>query len=200
MLDLDISDLRIRDIGTALSPDNFPNLTDLRISQNSLTSVHGLTALPRLTALNVDGNRLGCGDPPILGPKSAITAAAFESDVCMDGVWSEPNVDVRASMDAVDNRSPTRSPDPACNVAVAEDVVLPALRVLQLGDNRLLSIDMLGVSRLTGLRSLFLQNNQIVKVDGLSALSNLVELVRCLCRKPRTGNGSMALVLPGLLQ
>lgn len=183
MLDLEISDLRIRDIGTALSPDNFPSLTDLRIAQNLLTSLHGLIALPRLTALNADGNRLGSGNAPLFSPHPALhgtmIAAAGDNLAALSN--SDPATDGRASTSALDSGNTAAIPNTAATREAAdgvmEDVVLPALQVLQLGDNRLLSIDMLGVSRLTALRSLFLQNNLIVKVEGLAALSFLEELV-----------------------
>lgn len=183
MLDLEISDLRIRDIGTALSPDNFPSLTDLRIAQNLLTSLHGLIALPRLTALNADGNRLGSGNAPLFSPHPALhgtmIAAAGDNLAALSN--GDPATDGRASTSALDSGNTAAIPNTAATREAAdgvmEDVVLPALQVLQLGDNRLLSIDMLGVSRLTALRSLFLQNNLIVKVEGLAALSFLEELV-----------------------
>lgn len=180
-MDLDISDLRIRDIGTALSPENFPSLTDLRIAHNSLTSVHGLISLPQLTALNADGNRLGSGNPPLFGPQSAASASmmVLEGETDGDVAGADSVADVTACIDALGTKTLTRTPEPATPSGdTMEDVVLPRLQVLQLGDNRLLSIDMTGVSRLTSLRSLFLQNNQIVKVGGLSALSHLEELVR----------------------
>lgn len=60
------------------------------------------------------------------------------------------------------------------------DVSLPNLQVLLLGENKLASIDSLGLSKLTNLRSLFLQNNMITCVDGLSCLAALEELVRML--------------------
>lgn len=183
VLDLDISDLRIRDIGMAISPVNFPSLTDLRIAQNSLTSIHGLIGLPRLTALNADGNRLGSGNAPLFSPQPAIhaTAMAGVGDSVGEVGCGDPSMDARPDVDAVEAAGADKEPVSAAGKdvedGVVEDVVLPALQVLQLGDNRLMSIDMLGVSRLTGLRSLFLQNNQIARVDGLAALSFLEELV-----------------------
>lgn len=182
VLDLDISDLRIRDIGTAISPVNFPSLTDLRIAQNSLTSIHGLIGLPRLTALNADGNRLGSGNPPLFSPQHATYAGAMATvgDAVGEVACGDPNMEAQPDMDAFDTVGADKEPVPAAGRdadSVVEDVVLPALQVLQLGDNRLMSLDMLGLSRLTGLRTLFLQNNQIVRVDGLSALSFLEELV-----------------------
>lgn len=65
MVDLDIGDLRIRDIGDTLTPSIFGALTELSLSWNTLTSVRGLLCLPRLKILNLEGNRLGCGTPPI---------------------------------------------------------------------------------------------------------------------------------------
>lgn len=60
------------------------------------------------------------------------------------------------------------------------DVSLPNLQVLLLGDNKLTSIEALGLSKLTNLRSLFLQNNMITCVEGLSCLTALEELVSLL--------------------
>lgn len=185
VLDLDISDLRIREIGTAISPDHFPSLTDLKIAQNSLTSLHGLLALPRLTALNADGNRLGSCNPPLFSKDPANQTAANLpglGDVSPFPAAANSNGEQGTSADAVDKgnavvqQEQVKAGDAAEDAM--EDVVLPALQVLQLGDNRLTSIEMLGVARLTNLRSLFLQNNQITKVDGLSALGFLEELVR----------------------
>ena len=65
MVDLDIGDLRIRDIGDTLSPGTFSSLTELSLSWNTVTSVRGLLALPRLKTLNLEGNRLGSGTPPL---------------------------------------------------------------------------------------------------------------------------------------
>ena len=65
VVDLDIGDLRIRDIGDTLTPSVFGALTELSLSWNTLTSVRGLLCLPRLKILNLEGNRLGCGTPPI---------------------------------------------------------------------------------------------------------------------------------------
>ena len=60
------------------------------------------------------------------------------------------------------------------------DVSLPNLQVLLLGENKLTSFDALGLSKLTNLRSLFLQNNMITCVEGLSCLIALEELVSLL--------------------
>mmetsp|Transcript_34109 Transcript_34109/g.96662 ORF Transcript_34109/g.96662 Transcript_34109/m.96662 type:complete len:1474 (-) Transcript_34109:585-5006(-) len=53
----------------------------------------------------------------------------------------------------------------------------PALQVLQLGQNAIASIERLGLGKLSTLRSLFLQGNDITKVDGLEGLLSLQELV-----------------------
>ena len=65
VVDLDIGDLRIRDIGDTLTPSIFSSLTELSLSWNTLTSVRGLLSLPRLRTLNPEGNRLGSGTPPL---------------------------------------------------------------------------------------------------------------------------------------
>ncbi|KAG1679410.1 hypothetical protein FOA52_007701 [Chlamydomonas sp. UWO 241] len=55
--------------------------------------------------------------------------------------------------------------------------LFPVLAVLQLGGNQIASIGSLCLGGLSSLRSLFLQNNDIARIDGLSGLSNLKELV-----------------------
>jgi len=52
-----------------------------------------------------------------------------------------------------------------------------ALQVLQLGQNSIASIERLGLSKLAALRSLFLQGNDITRIDGLEGLYSLQELV-----------------------
>lgn len=59
------------------------------------------------------------------------------------------------------------------------------VQVLLLGDNRLTSIEAVGLSQLTNLRSLFLQNNLITHVEGLSCLTALEELVRSCMHCPQ---------------
>ena len=49
----------------------------------------------------------------------------------------------------------------------------PSLQVLQLGSNQVASITSLHLGNLSSLRSLFLQNNDITRVDGLQGLVNL---------------------------
>jgi len=50
--------------------------------------------------------------------------------------------------------------------------------VLQLGSNQVASISSLQLGSLTSLRSLFLQNNDITRIDGLAGLINLQVSVR----------------------
>ena len=56
------------------------------------------------------------------------------------------------------------------------------MQALQLGGNQIASISSLQLSSLTSLRTLFLNNNDITRVDGLQGLVNLqvgVRLNRC---------------------
>jgi hypothetical protein len=83
VVNLDIGDLRIRDVGDTLNPSTFGALTELSLSWNTLTSVRGLLSLPRLRVLNLEGNRLGSGSPPLFSR----SVTQFTSNSVP--VWSE---------------------------------------------------------------------------------------------------------------
>ena len=55
--------------------------------------------------------------------------------------------------------------------------VLEKLEVLHLGYNGISDLAALQLNRLVGLKSLFLQGNEIVRVEGLEGLAELRELV-----------------------
>ncbi len=56
--------------------------------------------------------------------------------------------------------------------------------MLQLGSNQIASISSLQLSALTSLRTLFLNNNDITRVDGLEGLVNLqVQAVLLYCHR-----------------
>jgi Leucine-rich repeat (LRR) protein len=143
--ELDICLLRIRDLGTVLSPDVFPHLATLDLSGNLLTSAAPLRFLPALRVLSLSANRLGTSSGGIFEPPS------------QDGS------------------------DTACG---DEPHILPNLEVLKLASNRLSSLEALQAHRLPSLRSLFVHNNLIQKVEGLACLAHLEELVRILLCLP----------------
>ena len=55
--------------------------------------------------------------------------------------------------------------------------MLEKLEVLHLGYNGISDLAALQLNRLVGLKSLFLQGNEIVRVEGLEGLAELRELV-----------------------
>lgn len=81
--------------------------------------------------------------------------------------------------------SPANAPKRSGDVSLVTEIanpenftpVLPNLEVLHLGYNNITNMAALQLSRLTNLRALFLQGNEISKVDGLEGLQDLRELV-----------------------
>jgi Leucine-rich repeat (LRR) protein len=147
--EMDVSNLRMRDIGSVFSPITFPNLTELDLSTNMLTSLAGLKHLPALRVLKAPHNRLGL-----------CTGSLFDAESA--SCTTNGNTFLQAS-----------SEPPAART----DAILANLQVLILADNRMSRLDALPLAQLTSLRSLFLQNNVIQRLDGIASLIHLEELV-----------------------
>jgi Leucine rich repeat len=143
--ELDISLLRIRDVGTIFAAAAWPHLRELDVCSNLLTSLAPLRHLPALRVLAASANRLGASGAGVFEPDQQATDAG-DSDASLPSSIEPPR--------------------------------LPNLEVLQLGDNRLTSMDAAQARRLPALRSLFLQGNAIQRLSGVSGLSRLEELVR----------------------
>lgn len=148
-MDLPSSGIRIVDLGPG---DVFLNLRSVNLEHNNLTSFSGLIHLPNLRVLCLNHNRIECVMPKQKQPnKQKMTT-------------SNSTNSLRSGLDLYNNDS---------NLTP----VLENLEVLHLGYNCIKDMGVLQLSRLTGLKALFLQGNEIQKVEGLDGLHDLRELV-----------------------
>jgi Leucine-rich repeat (LRR) protein len=145
----------MRDIGSVFSPVTFPHLAELDLSSNLLTSLVGLKHLPALHVLRASNNRL---------------------NLCSGGLFDDDTGPCSTSNNN-GNTQPQLTSE-ASVVAPPPCAILPNLQVLVLADNRLSTLDVLPLAQLTSLRSLFLQNNVLQRLEGIGALQQLEELVR----------------------
>lgn len=146
-LDLPNSSLRTVDLGTK---DVFINLRSVNLEHNSLTSFGGLINLMNLKVLCLNHNHI-------------------------ESVVAKP---AKAT-------SPANAPKRGTEVSLATEITNPEnftpvllnLEVLHLGYNGITNMAALQLSRLANLRALFLQGNEISKIEGLEGLQELRELV-----------------------
>eukprot|EP00949_MAST-11_sp_MAST-11-sp1_P004981 g4981.t1 len=145
--ELDLSSCRIREI-EHLSGDEFSNLRELNLDNNMLTSVRGLHRLFKLNVLRLNHNRIR--------ELSGISNVDAVTDDASKEVGTPGEIDVRTDygLDGLTN-----------------------LEVLQLGYNHVTDISALNLSKLTCLKVLFLQGNDIVRAGGFSGCNELRELV-----------------------
>ncbi|KAJ7361763.1 Leucine-rich repeat-containing protein 9 [Desmophyllum pertusum] len=129
--------------------DAFINLRSVNLEHNSLTSFGGLVNLVNLKVLCLNHNHIEC---VVAKPKATSPANAPKRGV---------DVTLASEITNPENFTP----------------VLPNLEVLHLGYNGIANMAALQLSRLTNLRALFLQGNDISKVEGLEGLQELRELV-----------------------
>ena len=134
--DLDISNLRLRDVFHAFSSGAFTNLCELNLDNNLLHSVAGLQSLANLQVLRLNNNRL--------------ENATF----CEHSHQEQPQSKIKLC-----------------------DCCFPRLEVLQLGANQVGSLRGLQVAGLKSLKTLFLHDNTLSRIDGLMKLPNLQELI-----------------------
>ncbi|GLI61365.1 hypothetical protein VaNZ11_003728 [Volvox africanus] len=151
--DLDCSGLRIRDVGVVFLMEDLEGLQELNLDNNLLSDVSALALLRHLVVLRLNNNRLG------------------EECSFMPARMLERNMDLVRALAARQQ-------------AVGQPLggylqldAFPSLQVLQLGGNQVSSISSLQLNSITGLRSLFLQANDITRIEGLEGLLNLQELV-----------------------
>ncbi|XP_013396331.1 leucine-rich repeat-containing protein 9 [Lingula anatina] len=151
-LDFPNASVRTVDLGNG---QYFHNLRSVNLEHNNLSSFSGLIYLVNLRVLCLNHNHVECIVPrpkPQASIKSRVAATINSS---------------------VDNTAPSQDLyNPESYTPILEN-----LEVLHLGYNGIKSMMDLQVSRLTGLKALFLQGNEITKVEGLEGLQDLRELV-----------------------
>lgn len=154
MNDMDLNGLKIRDLGGIFLHNDFESIRELNLENNYLTSIAELGQLKHLQVLRLNNNRL--------------ESFSFADD--HQGAKSTLPSDGQASSSSSSNSRASTHEKPT-------SPRFPALEIMQLGGNQIRSIATLRLDVLKSLRSLFLQDNDIQRLEGLANLTNLQELV-----------------------
>lgn len=149
-LDLPNSSIRIVDLGLN---DTFVNLRSVNLEHNNLTSFSGLIHLPNLRVLCLNHNHIECIMPSKKPPSN--------KKVSITGIVPNNRAGDFFNNNSTDSLTP----------------VMESLEVLHLGYNNIKDMAALQLGRLTSLKALFLQGNEISKIEGLEGLHDLRELV-----------------------
>ncbi|XP_019940178.2 leucine-rich repeat-containing protein 9 isoform X2 [Paralichthys olivaceus] len=145
-----------------LSPaDIFVSLRSVNLDHNNLTSFSGLVYLPNIKALCLNYNHI----ESIL-PRQRTQAHLTNRQILHSKVHSS-GYGQQSSSRGKRETGPTGSREP----------LMGSLEVLHLSHNGIYSLANLQLSRLTNLKALFLQGNEISHVEGLEGLRQLRELV-----------------------
>ncbi|XP_047249203.1 leucine-rich repeat-containing protein 9 isoform X2 [Girardinichthys multiradiatus] len=142
-------------------PELFVNLRSVNLEHNNLTSFSGLIHLPNIKALCLNYNHI----ESIL-PRPKPQAHLSSRQILYSKVHSS----------GYGQQSPSR-PDRDSRPASSLEPLMGSLEVLHLSHNGISNMANLQLSRLTNLRALFLQGNEISQVEGLEGLHQLRELV-----------------------
>ncbi|XP_008282448.1 leucine-rich repeat-containing protein 9 [Stegastes partitus] len=143
-----------------LSPaDQFCNLHSVNLDHNNLTSFSGLIYLPNIKALCLNYNHI---ESILPRQKTHLT----NRQILYSKVHSSGYGQQSPSKSSRDT-GPTGSLEP----------LMGSLEVLYLSHNGISNMANLQLSRLTNLKALFLQGNEISQVEGLEGLHQLRELV-----------------------
>ncbi|XP_073775247.1 leucine-rich repeat-containing protein 9 isoform X2 [Danio rerio] len=155
-LNLHSSSIRMVDLTPA---DLFGNLRSINLEHNNLTSFSGLIFLPNIKVLSLNYNHV----ESIL-PRQKVQSHMSNKQILYHKVSS--------SGYGQQNSRPSRE-----GLTDNLEPLMSSLEVLHLGHNGISNLINLQISRLTNLRALFLQGNDISQVDGLDGLQKLRELV-----------------------
>nr|CAB3263538.1 leucine-rich repeat-containing protein 9-like [Phallusia mammillata] len=146
-LDFPNASVRTVDIGGG---DVFKNLRSVNLEHNSLTSFSGLVNLRHLRVLCLNHNHIECVVPRPRNQKQ-------------QPIRSQYSVSHQVATDLL--TAETLTP------------IMENLEVLHLGYNRITNMASLQLSRLSNLKALFMQGNEVTKVEGIEGLHELRELV-----------------------
>uniref|UniRef100_A0A3Q2ZV72 Leucine rich repeat containing 9 n=1 Tax=Kryptolebias marmoratus TaxID=37003 RepID=A0A3Q2ZV72_KRYMA len=157
-LSLQSCSIRMVDLSPA---DLYCNLRSVNLENNNLTSFSGLIHLPNIKALCLNHNHI----ESIL-PRHKTQAHLTNKQILHSKVHSS-GYGQQSPSKANRDTGPTGSLEP----------LMGSLEVLHLSHNGISNMANLQLSRLTNLKALFLQGNEINQVEGLEGLRQLRELV-----------------------
>ncbi|XP_041928695.1 leucine-rich repeat-containing protein 9 [Alosa sapidissima] len=142
-------------------PDLFQNLHSINLEHNNLTSFSGLIFLPKVKALCLNHNHIESILPRQKMPIQMSNRQILYHKVSSSGYGQQGSNKANRDWDPGDSAEPLMS----------------SLEVLHLSHNGITNLANLQLSRLTNLKALFLQGNDISQVEGLEGLYTLRELV-----------------------
>ncbi|XP_070698683.1 leucine-rich repeat-containing protein 9 [Pempheris klunzingeri] len=157
-LTLQFCSIRMIDLSPA---DLFCSLRSVNLDHNNLTSFSGLIYLPNIKALCLNYNHI----ESIL-PRQKTQAHMTNRQILHSKVHSS----------GYGQQSPSKSKGETGPTGSLEPL-MGSLEVLHLSHNGISNMANLQLSRLTNLKALFLQGNEISQVEGLEGLHQLRELV-----------------------
>uniref|UniRef100_A0A1A8V608 Leucine rich repeat containing 9 n=1 Tax=Nothobranchius furzeri TaxID=105023 RepID=A0A1A8V608_NOTFU len=142
-------------------PDLFCNLLSINLERNNLTSFSGLIHLPNVKVLCLNHNHVESILPRHKPQTHLTNRQVLHSKVHSSGYGQQ------SSSRGHRETGPSGSLEP----------LMVSLEVLHLSHNSISNMANLQLSRLTNLKALFLQDNDISQVEGLEGLQQLRELV-----------------------
>ncbi|XP_053357223.1 leucine-rich repeat-containing protein 9 [Clarias gariepinus] len=160
MEELELSGCSIRTVDLAPA-ELFAKLRIVNLERNNLTSFSGLVYLPSVKVLYLNHNHI----ESILPRQKANTHLSSRQQLYQ-----------KVHSSGYGQQSSKNSIRENVNVQSLKPLMC-SLEVLHLSYNSISNLSDMQLSRLTGLRALFLQGNEIVQVEGLDGLSLLRELV-----------------------
>ena len=146
-LDLHECDLR----SVHLEPDALCNLTSLNMVDNNLQNFSGIVHLKQLTTLCLNKNNI----------ESVFPLTKHQRAQMHRSQYSQYSRAIQSDIDLWMDESP----------------ILPKLSVLHLAFNKIKDMTMLSLRRFPQLKSLFLESNEIAKIDGLENCHEIRHLV-----------------------
>jgi len=152
---------------------NLKEIDDLDLQECEIRSVHlDVSQLISLTSLNLIGNQLV--------HFSGLVELKLLKTLCL----SKNNIESVFPLTKQQRNQMTRSQYSQAGQSKTDsyliketESIMPNLEVLHLGSNKIKDMSLLQLHRFPSLRSVFLESNDIMKVDGLDGCSNLRHLV-----------------------
>ena len=169
--EINLSNCKLKDV-EILGAIEFKNLREINLDGNNMTSFDSLAGLSSLSVLRLNHNRIEATFSSLVPKESrALNKSPSRSSILTQ---SESAASLASAVSSDGGGS--RAASPLAHSATPVELNLLNLEVLELGHNRISNIKDLHLDNFPNLRVLFLQGNDISRVEGLQSCTELREL------------------------
>ena len=168
LTNLNLNSNKISDISAVSS---LVNLQTLDVSNNAISTAVAVQSLPNLTSLNVSQNSSLGNITDVLMSKLTVLNVANTAITNIEGITNcRSLIELNVSNNNISSLSPLFETERVDNQTVA---IMRNLQKLDIGYTTKIGLSFTSLKRITNLKELYAQGNEITSVNGIAEMGNL---------------------------